>query len=197
MSPWRTIRRGAYRVARTVRYGWRASVDASRSSTDVLYPEYDAYDRRPRRLAPIVAILLLAAAGVLGTYLALAHGLGNLLLGSFTSKTDPNGTSQVAQVPSGAPTPYPAPPASGTPRPAPTVTITSVGPGAHLTSTSTPTVTASPSRKKHDKPTPTPTGPAPTATTTAPDPGPTTPEPEGSTPNPPPSPSPSESTGGS
>src|ERR1051325_9989708 len=94
MSPLRAIHRAVSRVARTVRYGWRASVDVSRSSTDVLYPEYDAYDRGPRRIAPVAAALLLAAAGVLGTYLALSHGLGNLILGSFTSKTDPGGSTQ-------------------------------------------------------------------------------------------------------
>jgi hypothetical protein len=167
MSPLRTIRRAADRVVRTVRYGWGASLDVSRSSTDVLYPEYDAYDLKPRRLGPIMALTMFVVAGVFGVYLALAHGLGSLILGAFTSKTDPGRGPIPAAQTSGPPSPAPSPsgPRIGqpVPAPAPTVTVTNVVPGAHTTSTAT--VTATPTHtRKHGNPTPTGTPPTPSPT---------------------------------
>jgi hypothetical protein len=80
---------GAYR---SLRYDLVRRSDPAQERTDVLYPEYDAYEkedrRQPRRLALAGGVGLVVAGGVAGTYFAVAGGLGALLAGTPATGND-------------------------------------------------------------------------------------------------------------
>src|SRR2546423_6499285 len=61
---------------RSVRYDVARRASPSRQPTEVLYPEYDAYQRPPRRWYAAAGLGLVVAAGVAATYVAVAGGLG-------------------------------------------------------------------------------------------------------------------------
>jgi len=64
---------------RSVRYDVARRASPSRQPTEVLYPEYDAYQRPPRRWYAAVGLGALVAAGIAAVYVAVAGGLGALL----------------------------------------------------------------------------------------------------------------------
>lgn len=64
---------------RSMRYDLTRRADPSRRSTEVLYPEYDAYQRPPRRWYAAVGLGALVAAAVVAVYVGVAGGLGALL----------------------------------------------------------------------------------------------------------------------
>jgi hypothetical protein len=64
---------------RSVRYDLTRPPDPGKQSTDVLYPQYDAYQRPPRRWYGAAGLGLVMAAGVAATYVGVAGGLGALL----------------------------------------------------------------------------------------------------------------------
>jgi hypothetical protein len=105
-------------LARSLSYDIRRRIGRG---ADDAYPEYDAYAQRPRRALIGGGIAVLAAAGVAGTYLALASGLGGWLLG-----TDPTGPNPAA--PPQTPVVTSATPSTRTnPRTAPSPTSTRSG----------------------------------------------------------------------
>src|SRR5438034_124221 len=61
---------------RSVRYDLTRPPNPAKQPTEVLYPEYDAYQRPPRRWYAAAGIGLVVAAGVAATYVAVAGGLG-------------------------------------------------------------------------------------------------------------------------
>jgi len=63
---------------RSVSYDLTRRPGLSKQPTEVLYPEYDAYDRPPRRWYAAAGLGLVVAAGVAATYVAVAGGLGAL-----------------------------------------------------------------------------------------------------------------------
>jgi hypothetical protein len=64
---------------RSMRYDLTRRADPSRQATEVLYPEYDAYRRPPRRWYAAVGLGAVVAGGVAAVYVAVAGGLGALL----------------------------------------------------------------------------------------------------------------------
>ena len=64
---------------RSVRYDLTRSPNPSRQPTEVLYPEYDAYRRPPRRWYAAAGLGALVASGVAAVYVVVAGGLGALL----------------------------------------------------------------------------------------------------------------------
>src|SRR5207245_4826680 len=76
---WKSVRAELNGAWRSVRYDLMRRSDPSRRDTDVLYPEYDAYTRAPRRGFAVAGMGLVVATGVAGTYFAVSGGLGSLL----------------------------------------------------------------------------------------------------------------------
>ena len=150
---------GAYR---SLRYDLTRRSGPRHDTTDILYPEYDAYepDDRSRRAATATTVGLVLAVAVVGVYLAVAGGMGAML--AYGS---------------------PAPPASATPSATPRPSTAASAPPASVAGAS-PSPSTSPSRTARSTRTPTrrPTTQPPT---TAPTPAPT----EKSSPSPTPSPS--------
>ncbi len=64
---------------RSVRYDLTRRPNLSRQRTEVLHPEYDAYQRPPRRWYAAIGLGALVAAAVAAVYVAVAGGLGALL----------------------------------------------------------------------------------------------------------------------
>jgi hypothetical protein len=112
------LRRAAYEVAgayRSLRYDLARRSGPRHETTDILYPEYDAYepDDRHRRAVTATGIGLVLAATVAGVYFAVAGGMGALLAyGSTGTPADRPSTSTspaVATSPSAGPVPTAAP----------------------------------------------------------------------------------------
>src|SRR5205823_6073253 len=61
---------------RSVRYDLTRGPNPAKQPTEVLYPEYDAYERQPRRWYAAAGLGLAVAAGVAATYVAVAGGIG-------------------------------------------------------------------------------------------------------------------------
>ena len=66
-------------VWRSVCYDLTRRPSLSRQRTEVLHPEYDAYERPPRRWYAAIGLGALVAAAVVAVYVAVAGGLGALL----------------------------------------------------------------------------------------------------------------------
>jgi hypothetical protein len=151
---------GAYR---SVRYDLTTRSGPRHDTTEILYPEYDAYepDDRYRRAATAGGVGLVLAAAVVGVYFAVAGGMGAL----------------IAYGSPGAPAPRPAASASPSGSPVPTATP--------LPTASASAPPPSPSHRPTGRVAPThrPAPPAPTPTSTA------TTGPESSSPSPTPTPS--------
>jgi hypothetical protein len=143
---------GAYR---SLRYDLARRSGPRHETTDILYPEYDAYepDDRHRRALMATGIGLVLAGAVAGVYFVVAGGMGVLLAyGSPGTPADRPGTSVSPTAPanpSGSPVPTAAP------LPAPY----GVSPS--------PTPSPSPSRSGHATPSRRPTRPASTPGTPA------------------------------
>jgi hypothetical protein len=185
------------RLRRRLRRGWhrlrddlRRRADGPAADTAVTYPEYDAYERRPRRLRVRLVAGSLVAVVVAGTWFAVAGGLGGLLSDPSTGPQPAGGhgtpTGHPSPSPSpglviGAPTPVSSPgghrtrtptaPTAPTARPtsnppsaghSPTPTARPSSPSASPTSSPTPSATGTPTPTPSvsDTPTPTPTGSA-------------------------------------
>jgi hypothetical protein len=98
---------------RSVRYDLTRRANPSRQPTEVLYPEYDAYQRPPRRWYAAAGLGAVVASGVAAVYVGVAGGLGALLspiaaavpgLGGGTPAVRPAGTGAPARPPvAGAP----------------------------------------------------------------------------------------------
>jgi hypothetical protein len=86
-----------------MRYDLGRRPGPSREPTDVLYPEYDAYERPPRRTATAAGIGLVVAGGVAGTYFAVAGSLGGLLGVAPAGSTGALGTAAQARQPGSTP----------------------------------------------------------------------------------------------
>jgi hypothetical protein len=159
---------------RSVRYDLARRPNPSRQPTEVLYPEYDAYRRPPRRWYAAAGLGALVASGVAAVYVVVAGGLGALLspiasavpgLGGGAPAVRPTETGapavqkQVAPsavrptktpvrhasaVPS-RPAEAPAAPVVATPVPVPTPESTSPSAGHSTSPSPAPSVTASPS----------------------------------------------------
>jgi hypothetical protein len=109
----RWIRQELAGAWRSVRYDVARRDSPSRQRTEVLYPEYDAYQRPPRRGYAAVGLGAVVAAGVAAVYVAVAGGLGALLspiasavpgLGGGAPAVRSTGTgAPVAQQPAGGP----------------------------------------------------------------------------------------------
>src|SRR2546429_2100938 len=69
---------------RSMRYDLTRHPDPSRQRTEVLHPEYDAYQRPPRRWYAAAGLGVAVAAGVAATYVAVSGGLGVLPTPIFT-----------------------------------------------------------------------------------------------------------------
>jgi hypothetical protein len=160
---------------RSVRYDLARRPNPSRQPTEVLYPEYDAYRRPPRRWYAAAGLGALVASGVAAVYVVVAGGLGALLspiasavpgLGGGAPAVRPTETGAPAVQKPVAPsavhsartpvrhaTPLPSRPAeapavpAAQPTPLPVPTPESTGPSTgHSTSPSpAPSVTGSPS----------------------------------------------------
>src|SRR5947199_4206614 len=160
---------------RSVRYDLARRANPSRQPTEVLYPEYDAYRRAPRRWYAAGGLGALVASGVAAVYVVVAGGLGALL--SPIASAVPGlggGAPAVRSTETGAPavqkqvapsavrpartpvrhaTPVPSRPAEApvvpalpTPVPLPTPESTGSPSSGHSTSpTPAPSVTATPS----------------------------------------------------
>ena len=140
---------GAYR---SLRYDLTRRSGPRHDTTDILYPEYDAYepDDRSRRAATATGVGLVLAAVVVGVYLAVAGGMGALF--AYGSPGSPASTSPSATVRPSSASPAAAPPASGA-RPSP-----SGSPSR------TPRATRTPTRRPTTHPPTTPPAPQPTET---------------------------------
>jgi hypothetical protein len=177
-------------LARSLSYDIRRRIGRG---TDDAYPEYDAYAQRPRRALIGGGIAVLAAAGVAGTYLALASGLGGWLLGTDPTGPNPAAPPQTPVVTSATPS---ATTTSRTaPSPTPTragqlpIPVTTVPPGPGRTATPSGRAISTPPVA----PTPTPTPPRHSASPT-PSPSATpSSNPSSTDPSAPPSPTPSDS----
>lgn len=88
MKLWGSIRNEVSGAARSLRYDLMR--DNSPTQTDIAYPEYDAYSRRPRRFLATGGIAALALGGVAATYFVLSTGLGGLILNSSTNDAPSN-----------------------------------------------------------------------------------------------------------
>ena len=122
MSLWGTVRRETGGLLRSIGYDLRQRLDAVWYRADAAYPEYDAYSRRPRRTMLVGGLVTLATVGVVGTYMALAGGLGSWLLGD-NGAPGPAGPPDAGTVTTAAHAPAPRP--SAAPRP-----LSSPDPGA-------------------------------------------------------------------
>jgi hypothetical protein len=120
MGMWMMLRTEFGGAVRSIGYDLRQRVSGR---SDMAFPEYDAYMRRPRRALYGGGIAVLAAGGVAGTYFALAGGLGGLILGDHG--THPVGRPDQATATAAAHAPAPAttttgpavPPAGASPSP--------------------------------------------------------------------------------
>src|SRR5205807_1801389 len=155
---WKSVRAELNGAWRSVRYDLMRRSDPSRRDTDVLYPEYDAYTRAPRRGFAVAGMGLVVATGVAGTYFAVSGGLGSLL----STNTEPVPPA-AGTVPSTAPATSPG--ADGTGR---TLASHSTAPARHPSSAPPVPVTppteviAVPSCRCPVPPVPTPNSPSPT-----------------------------------
>jgi hypothetical protein len=125
---WRRALAEAAGAFRSLRYDLTRRSGPRHDTTDILYPEYDAYepDDRPRRAATATAVGLVLAAAVVGVYLAVAGGMGALLAygspGSPSSvgpSATPSRSAAPAHVPAASPagaSPSPSPSPSRSPR---------------------------------------------------------------------------------
>jgi hypothetical protein len=98
---WRSLTREAMGAWRSIRYDLHRRPDTGRDDdTEVIYPEFDAYQkaerRQPRRLIAAGGVGVVVAGGVAGTYFAVAGGLGALLANPPTGTTQPAGPSAAA-----------------------------------------------------------------------------------------------------
>lgn len=75
MRFWALTRREAVGVMRSLRYDLGRRDALSRQRTQVLYPQYDAYERPMRRGFAVTGVGLAVAGAAAGTYLAVAGGL--------------------------------------------------------------------------------------------------------------------------
>ena len=168
--------RGAYR---SLRYDLGRRVDMSRADTDIMFPEYDAYERRPRRMRRAGPVTLFGSLAAGALVLAVTGGLGILLSGPAGG---PQPAGPGGSAPTGTPSPSPSPRVViGSPTPVnPTPSSPRARPSTrHPTATPPPRTTAPPTST-----------PPPTKTATPPTPTPTpTPTPSPSLPTPTPSPS--------
>jgi hypothetical protein len=171
---------------RSVRYDLARRADPSRQPTEVLYPEYDAYQRPPRRWFAAAGLGALVAGGVAAVYVVVAGGLGALLspivaavpgLGGGAPAVRPAGTAAAAgppvagAPPAAQPTRTPARPTAS--RPA-EVQVGATGPAAPVPTSNCPcpvpvptpqSTTPSPSHSTSPSPSPSVTpSPSPTPT---------------------------------
>jgi hypothetical protein len=165
-------------VWRSVRYDLARRANPSRQPTEVLYPEYDAYQRQPRRWYAAVGLGAVVAGGVAAVYVVVAGGLGALLspiasavpgLGGAAPAVRSTGTgapaAQQPVVPSGAgrsraPVRHaPTSPAARRPAevPAPNVASTPVPVPTPQSASPTPGHSPSPSSSPSVTPSPSPT----------------------------------------
>lgn len=112
MSWWRRVFSEAAGAYRSLRYDLTRRSGPRHDTTDILYPEYDAYepDDRSRRAATAGGVGLVLAAAVVGVYLAVAGGMGALL--AYGSPGSPASASPSATPRPPAPAPAAAPPAT-------------------------------------------------------------------------------------
>jgi hypothetical protein len=157
---WRRARAEAAGAYRSVRYDLTKRSGPRHDTTDVLYPEYDAYepDDRSRRAATAAGLGLVLAAAAVGVYFAVAGGMGVLL--AYGSPGSPADRPAASAGPSGDRTPRPSSPAASGPSGSPSASV-SPSPSRR------PTVRATPTRRQPTRPAPT-TAPAPPPVTTAP-----------------------------
>lgn len=112
------LRRARYEMAgayRSLRYDLARRSGPRHETTDVLYPEYDAYepDDRRRRAVTATGIGLVLSGAVAGVYFLVAGGMGVLLAygapGTPADRPDVSASATAAAGPSGSPVPTAAP----------------------------------------------------------------------------------------
>jgi hypothetical protein len=126
------LRQARYEVAgafRSLRYDLAKRSGPRHETTDILYPEYDAYepDDRHRRAVTATGIGLVLAGAVAGVYFAVAGGMGVLLAygspGTPADRPAASASQSAADSPSDSPVPAAAPSdphgVSPTPSPSP------------------------------------------------------------------------------
>jgi hypothetical protein len=149
VSWWRRARDEAAGAYRSARYELAKRSGPRHDTTEILYPEYDAYepDDRYRRAAMAGGLGLVLAAAVVGVYFAVAGGMGVLI--AYGSPGSP------AQRPAASPSPSGSPVPTATPPPTPSASAPPPSPSHRPSGRATPT-------RRATRPAPTPTG---TATT--------------------------------
>jgi hypothetical protein len=184
VSIWRAVRRDVAGARRSLRYDLAREIPAPDDETELIYPEFEAHERRPRRRAlgaGWVGVLVLS--GAVGTYFAVVGGLGALLDERAAPALDP--LPAVADGQAATPTAASPAAATSTTRPSPpprrpaTTAVLATSPRVTASSTCTcvtppvptpaspppPAPSVSPSSTGSPSPTPpdpTPTGPSPT-----------------------------------
>lgn len=155
------VRQEAVGTLRSLRYDMARRRDPGRARTEIVYPEYDAYQRPRRRGAVVLGFSVALVASVTGLYLAVSGGIGALLDAVTSGATGtisgaaPRAGDRQAATPAPSATLRAHPPlitAHGhpiaTPSPAPIVVVP-------------PLVVAAPSCLCPAPPVPTPTSPGP------------------------------------
>ena len=161
MSWWRRALGEAAGVYRSLRYDLTRRSGPRHDTTDILYPEYDAYepDDRPRRAATATGVGLVLAAAVVGVYLAVAGGMGALLAyGSPGSPASVGPSASARPSLGGSAVAPPASPASASPSPSssPSRTARATRTPTRRPTTHPPTTEPAPQPPETSSPSPSP-----------------------------------------